>query len=171
MNSIFIIAFASFALIACSNGGGSSGQGGVSPSEQNQTQSKPVDITDRLVCQGQTPNGMSLFSNDWTARHLVKNGVILDRTMHFSSSSVEVVIKATYENDSRQIRVRLGISTESGAFEVLNSGSDQTTLPTGDDSFKLSIELKPMKFSYSFIGPCLMINAGSDTLVLTPKEN
>jgi hypothetical protein len=132
---------------------------------------KPIDMTNRSICNGPTPEMTWLFSSAWSARQKLANGVELERRLSFSQSDVEVTVTARYKGKFEQIKVMSLINWNDTAVNLLSVDQDHAVLPLENEDFNLSFSVSPSALNYSFVGPCLQIELGnSEKLLFAPVE-
>jgi hypothetical protein len=185
-----LLAIAATALMAsCANnsGGGAPGtdpeQGPtapdvfreITPPDQNEGSDvivkKPIDITNKAICQGPTPEMTWLFSSEWSMKHKLSNGVELERVMSFTQTDVEVTVKAKYKKQTQQIKVSSALSWNDTDFNLLSQDQDQAVMPLENEDFNLNFSLSPSTVKYSFVGPCLQIELdNSEKLTFVPVD-
>ncbi len=130
---------------------------------------KSIDITDRSICNGPTPEMTWLFSSSWSSKHKLDNGVQLERIMTFSQTDVEVAVNAKYKGSFKQIKVVSDINWSETDFNFLSVDQDQVVMPLENEDYNLAFSISPSTVKYSFVGPCLQIEfSESEKLTFVP---
>lgn len=139
-----------------------------SPDSDKKTDKLTVkDITDTSRCFGTSSVGTNLTSSTWESLGKFSNGALVRQTIEFGTEQTfgygRLTMKAYgyYEGRASVLSASSPYTTYgSNQFEISESASDEGQIIVGDKAFRFSISLPAMTVSYTFKGPCLVLDVG-----------
>lgn len=167
MRSALVIAITAFALIGC---GGSGDSGKNSGSDSPNGNNKVTDTTDRSMCRGSTPSGLTIMSYAWESRARHEAGIEMQRLISFQNSTVTIQLFAQTRLAAKQVSVTVPVRVQPLQFDLLGKGHDEAELPMDNGKFTLYLDVQPASVQYTFEGPCLKLTMGTDTMTMVPRR-
>ena len=139
-----------------SSGPGNSGKDTPSPTE---------------ICTGETPPNTTLTSHLWKLEYPGKEKTKFIETLSFQKNFLKYSKTCFLGGVSATVVAQVPYTAANGSFTLQGNDSQETTISNGSQSLlcKLSLEEKTGA-QFSFKGPCLQLQAGSQISVLKPAD-
>ncbi len=162
MKNLLLVLVASFLLGACGKSGSGSG-----PSPANVG---VLDLTDRAECAGVTPPGLTLGSASWMLIQKAPNGIGYRRIYRFHPRSMEVIVTARSDAHMEHLRVRSRVRYQPGGIAIMSRAHRAKLIHSAQGPVPFEFSLMPTVATYSFVGSCLQLNLGGESMVLVPNR-